>query len=247
MRHHLFIIVVIIISLSGSAYGGDTQGFYIEELNIGSDLEGNADTMSTITWFQGDKIRREEGVSSVTIGRLDKGIFWMISEEEGTYSVIDLETMQQIATLTMAMMGAQLDEKGEIRINDDLYVRTGEKTKINGWTAEKVEMNPKYAGLVQEFILWISSDCGAPPELYSNIMRSVFGEPEGEVQKLFKLWKELNGYPVKTEMTMMGVKRITLTKTIKKIDIPASMFELPEGLTEVENPMKQALERMKER
>ena len=246
MCKRLLIIIIFFILLSGMAHSADPQGFYIEELNIGIDPAGNSDTMSVITWFQGDKIRRDEGYSSITIGRLDKGVFWMISEEEGTYSVIDLETMQQIATLTMAMMGAQLDEKGEIRINDDLYVRTGEKAKINGWTAEKVEMNPKYAGMVQEFILWISSDCGAPPELYSDVMRSIFGEPEGEVQKLFKLWNELNGYPVKTEMTIMGVKRITLTQTIDKIDVPASMFELPDGLTEVENPMKQALNRMKE-
>jgi len=245
MRNILHLTVLTICLLSAAS--AQTPGYYIEESVITALPDAAADTSAVKMWIAGDKFRRMQGDSlDITIGRLDKGLFWNITPAEKTYSVIDMETMRGLGQFTMVMMGAQADKSGKIIIPDDLYLRTGEKKKISGWNAEKVALNKKYTGMMENFALWISSDCGAPPELYSNLMRQIFGDPSGEAQKLFKLWKQLNGYPVMVEMSMMGMKQTTITKKISPADIPASMFELPSGLKEVDNPMKDAFQRMHE-
>ena len=243
------IISFIILFLAMNAFAQD-DGYYIEEkMFTGVDLGGNGDSLLVKMWVSGDKFRREQGDSlDITIGRLDKGLFWIISPEEKNYSVIDLETMRQIARFTLLMMGAQIGDDGEISIPDDLYVRTGEHKTVGAWNAEKVGLNEKYsgAGMMDGFAMWVSSDCGAPPELYADMMRNVFGDPNGELKKIFKLWEELNGYPVMIETSIMGMTNTTVTSKIEKFDPPEEYFQLPQGLTEVVNPMKEAFDRMQE-
>ncbi len=245
MKYLIFLITLaFLLNIPAAA---QTTGFYIEESVITALPESPADTSAVKMWLAGDKFRRVQGDSvDITIGRLDKGLFWNITPQEKTYSVIDMETMRQLGQFTMMMMGAQADKSGKLIIPDDLYIRTGEKKQISGWNAEKVALNKKYSGMMESFALWISSDCGAPPELYSDLMRKIFGDPTGEAQKLFKLWKQLNGYPVMVEMSMMGMKQTTITKKITPAEIPDKIFELPAGLKEVDNPMKDAFQRMHE-
>jgi len=247
MTYRIIIAFSIASACLLSVVSAQTKGYYIEETVITAMEEGQADSSPVKIWIAGDKFRRVQGDSlDITIGRLDKGLFWNISPQEKTYSVIDLETMRQLGRFTMAMMGAQIDKNGNLIIPDDLYLRTGEKKKIGAWNAEKVALNKKYRGMMENFALWISSECGAPPELYSDLMRHIFGDPNSDAQKLFKLWKQLNGYPVTIEMSMMGMKQTTITQEISSTDIPDKLFELPAGLTEVENPMKDAFQRMHE-
>ena len=55
--------------------------------------------------------------------------------------------------------------------------------------------------------------------------------------------KDIKGYPVanEMEMNMMGMKIKSSSEliSIKEQDIPASMYNLPEGLQKVDNPMDQ--------
>ena len=241
------LIILLFTALNAFSQGG---GYYIEEQMIMTSAQGgDGDSLKVKMWIQGDKFRREQGDSlDVTIGRLDKGLFWIIDPAAQTYSVMDLEIMRQMAQFTMMMMGAQLNEDGEISIPDDLYVRTGEKMIIGGWNAEKVGLNKKYSGtgMMDGFAMWISPDCGAPPELYADMMRNVFGDPNGDLKKIFKLWEDLNGYPVMIETSIMGVTNTTVTTRIEQAAPPDEYFQLPQGLTEVVNPMKEAFDRMKE-
>lgn len=226
-----------------------TEGWLIEEITIGSIQQGGADTTMTKMWISGKKFRREPNDSSeITIGRLDKGFFYMLAPRDKTYSKLDVDTMREFSGFTLALMGAQIDDEGNVSVPSDLYVRTGQKKKIRNWNAEKISLNPKYAGksMMEDFSLWVASDTGIPPELYSDMMKLVLGEPAGDTQKMFKLWKDFNGYPVMMEISIMGMKQTTITSKIEKSTPNQAIFELPAGYKEVPNPMKEMFEHMQE-
>jgi len=239
-------LILTVISLPAFA---QTEGWLLEEQMIGSLQQGGEDTAVVKMWVSGNKFRREPLDSSeITLGRLDKGYFYMISPREKTYSKLDLVTMRELSAFTMAMMGAQVDDEGNVTVPADLYIRSGQKKKIRSWNAEKVTLNPKYAGksMLENFSLWIASDTGIPPELYTDMMKMVLGNPSGETEKIFKLWKDFNGYPVMIEMSIMGMKQTTITTKIEKIAPDPSLFELPAGYKEVPNPMKEMFEHLQE-
>ncbi len=104
--------------------------------------------------------------------------------------------------------------------------------------AEKIELNAKYANtsFIGSFAMWITKDIDAPLTLYSDMMRNVFGDPNGSAGEILKMWSELGGYPVLIEYQAMGAVTSTLTTKIEKAEIPDEYFTLPAGLTEVSNP-----------
>jgi len=242
------VILACIFSSAGLAVEGD---YYIEQMSIMvSSFQGNTDTTFNKIWVSGDKVYQEQGgVENISIGRLDKGLFWIIDLDQKTYSEIDLATMRKLGIMGLAMMGAQMDKDGNLTVPDDLYKKTQEEKKINGWNASKIELNPKYAAnsLVQKFEMWVSKDIDVPMGFYSEMMKNVFGDPNGEVKKLLKIWSEMDGYPVKIVMETMGVSTITLTTKVEKKDAPEGIFNLPSGLTEVSNPMFDQMNNMQGR
>ncbi len=242
--------LTILASLAAGNALTQQAGYYIEETVINTSSGEASDSNRVKMWICGDRFRRvQEDSSEITIGRIDKGIFWVISPKEKTYSVLDLETIRQMAKITLAMMGAQIDDEGNLTIPGNLYIKTGRKDTVGLWVAEEVSLNPKYSnmGFMESFSMWVSQDCGVPPEIYANMMRSLLGDPQGGAKKLFKLWKDLDGYPVKIEMQMMGMKQTTITHKIEEREIPDEKFQLPQGLTEVVHPLKEAFERMMEK
>ena len=236
----IFITICLIIGYKLSAFAQE-EGYYLEELVITQSAGGGApDTIHNRMWVADNKFRRIQGdESQITIGRLDKGLFWMINLNDNTYSEIDLETIRQLAQMTMVMMGAQMDDDGKLFVPNDLYIQTGEVKMAGDWRAHEITLNPKYAGtgLVDEFTMWISDDVDIPDELYVDITRSLLGDPNGEAKKLLKLLTALEGYPVLIESNIMGFKNTIRTTKIEKTTVSRDYFNLPSGLTEVANPL----------
>jgi hypothetical protein len=173
----------------------------------------------------------------------------MISLRDSTYSEMNLTMVQQIALLTLAMMGAQMNEKGEIMVPDDLYLHTGNKKKVGAWNTEEIALNPKYAGqgFMESFSLWVTKDLNLPAKLFADNMNRILGEPKGPAEKLLKLWSTLEGYPVMMETNMMGFTTTTITTKIEKISLSDDLFQLPPGLKQVPNPFMEGFERMMNR
>lgn len=216
------------------------SGYLIEEMVItSSPFTNQTDTTQNRIWVSEEKFRRVQGgIDEITIGRIDKGLFWIVNQKDSTYSEIDLESMRKLGIMTVAMMGPPIGDDGNLKVPKDLYIRTGEKKKIGEWNAEKIELNAKYANtsFIGSFAMWITKDIDAPLTLYSDMMRNVFGDPNGSAGEILKMWSELGGYPVLIEYQAMGAVTSTLTTKIEKAEIPDEYFTLPAGLTEVSNP-----------
>ena len=242
----LLFIVIILILLCACAILGQETGFYTEELLITrASAAGQADTTVIKMWIMDKKFRRIQGdESQVTIGRLDKGLFWIIDLNDSTYSEIDLEIMRRLGQMTMLMMGVPMNDEGEIYVPQDLYVRTGEKKTIEGWKAEEVILNSKYAGtgFADGFTMWISQDVQIPTKLYADNLRNLFGDPNGEAKKLIDMFAGFKGYPVRIESKVMGMENIIITTRIEEFNPPGDYFKLPSGLTEVANPLLDMME-----
>lgn len=227
------------------------SGYYIEEQAItDSPFTGKIDTTYNQIWVSGDKFRRNQGgLDEITIGRLDKGLFWIINLKDSTYSEVDLTSMRQLAVMSIYMMGAQMDKDGELSVPDDLYVRTGEKRKVGSWQAERISLNTQYAntGFIEEFSMWITKDLDAPANLYANMMRNIFGDPTGPAKKLLKMWSDFEGYPVLIEIKTMGIDNKIMTIKVEKTEVPSDHFRLPKGLTEIANPFLEQLKNMQNR
>ena len=249
MKKHLLFLSALVCMICGAICAQTLEGdFYIEEISVSiSPYEGKADTILNKTWFTKDKFRREQGTEGrVTIGCLDKGLFWIIDLTDSTYSELNLAVIRQMSILSVGMMGPQIDANGQLKVPDDLYIKTGEKTKIGQWNTEKVVLNENYtkSGLIQNFAMWISPDTEIPSGLYSGLMKNILGDPNGELKKLLDLWGGLRGYPIRVEIQAMGYTTITTTTKIERRKAPEGIFDLPEGMTEVTSPFMEQLKSM---
>jgi hypothetical protein len=241
MKSIISVIVVIYILLSAGTNLAAEVGYFIEERAIISSQGSPADTFYNQVWLGNNKFRRMMGENDeITIGRLDKGLFWMVNSKEKTYFEADLKTLQQFGQFALVMMGAQMKEDGNLYIPDDLYRKTGEKKKIGDWEAEKVTLNAKYLGkgILNSFTMWISQATIIPEGLFSKQMLVLLGGESDCLKNLLKVWKKLGGYPVSIETDMMGIETILTTTKIEKVSLSDDFFTLPAGLKKISNPME---------
>lgn len=216
------------------------KAHYLERMEItGSFQGGGQDTVYSKIWVGEEKFRSETG-DEIIIARLDKGVFWMISARDKTYSEVDVDMMRQLSGMAMMMLGVLTDEKGNILVPDDLYVKTGREKKVGEWSTYEIALNDKYAGdgFVQKLSMWVSPDINAPKNLYSNMMRMFIGGFKGEGKKLIKFWEEMDGFPVLTEIESMMMNSTTLIMKVDAVDISPRLYELPEGYKQVESPFQ---------
>ncbi len=108
------------------------SGYLIEEMVItSSPFTNQTDTTQNRIWVSEEKFHRVQGgIDEITIGRIDKGLFWTVNQKDSTYSEIDLESMRKLGIMTVAMMGPPIGDDGNLKVPKDLYIRTGEKKKI---------------------------------------------------------------------------------------------------------------------
>jgi hypothetical protein len=109
--------------------------------------------------------------------------------------------------------------------------KTTETQKILNYTCTKTIVTVTEKGKSIDQIFWTTN------EIKDFDLKSLSSQRAGNGQSMY--YENIEGVPLKMEMTMPQAKMIMEVKEIKKQPLPGSTFEIPAGFTETKYPGQQ--------
>jgi hypothetical protein len=232
------------------------QGLYTESSSSGGPLGDKARTAKS---YMMPKMYRHEGDDGqAVIIRLDRERFYIVNPAEKTYSEMTFKEMEEgmkkageqmdkrmaemqekmkdmseeQRKMVEQMMGPAMGGKGKSAKVD--VTGPGEKKIINGYKCAKYTASSDGKDLLT---MWTSKDVKGFESLRGDweefSRRMVALSPVGG-KGIAEAFRKIDGFPLHTEM--MGVT--TVVTKIEKRSTPASQFEIPDGYTQTDSPLK---------
>lgn len=232
------------------------QGLYTESSSSGGPLGDKARLAKS---YMMPKMYRHEGDDGqAVIIRLDKELFYIVNPAEKTYSEMTFKEMEE----GMKKAGEKMDKRmtemqekmkdmpeeqrkmiekmmgptgaGKGKAEKVEVTGPGEKKTINGYVCAKYTAASDGKDLLT---MWTSKDVKGFESLRGDweefSRRMVSLSPIGG-KGIAEAFRKIQGFPLQTEM--MGVT--TVVTKIEKRSTPASQFEIPEGYTKTDSPLK---------
>jgi hypothetical protein len=250
-------VAVIAMVLFGFA-AAHAQGMYWESRSEGAGGNHTEQNYAAPKMFKMVRLGGS-GDGSVVIVRLDKKIIWMLHPEKKTYSEMtfdDVAAMAKKGSERMAAMKKKMKEMPEEQrkmmekmmggdADQEITVKKSGGTKtILGHTCSKLDV---MRGETEFMTMWTAKDITGFQSLmgdwkeFSERMASMAG---GFVKGMGEVYKQIDGFPMQTTVSMMG-RSMTMTVTkIEKRSTPAAEFDLPSGYDKVKSPMENAAQQM---
>jgi hypothetical protein len=240
MRSHVVALALALLAASSA-----NAGWYLEHEAV---LPNPADMTKSIkqqlhTWHEGKKFKRESPLRNETVViDLDKGEVYGINTTKKTYWKLPTAKYQQLALLSLVVMGVKLGPDGMPVVPDPMFAETGQMATIEGRKAFEVKVAAQLPPGVTTS-LWLSKDVPVGTDQLVEQMKVSLGNPTGAAfDALFRQWAALKGYPVQnvTTIRMPNNQTITTSETLltyREMKIPASEFAVPKGFALVTDPI----------
>ncbi len=180
----------------------------------GGNMNSMMPTGLTIKIKNGNTLSIMEGgmmAGNETLYLKDKNQTYMLNTESKTYSLVSHGN--ESATKM----------QGEVKVT-----KTAEKQKILNYTCTKTIVTVTDKGKSIDQIFWTTT------EIKDFDLKSLSNQKMGGSQSMF--YENIEGVPLKMEMSMPQAKMVMQVTEIKKESIPSSTFEIPAGFTETKLP-----------
>jgi Domain of unknown function (DUF4412) len=191
-------------------------------------------------WVTGDKIRRDEGDTSMIL-RLDRNKLFLIHHPEKTYNEM---TLPVDFVRLMPKGKEELGQTWAKQMRLTVKVTPGTETKkINGWSAQRVQMDVVSAmGMKIGTTLWISKDIASYATL-NKLTAALAALQPGAADWSQKL-NQLEGFPVLKEddVDALGAHFKTREElvSVEAKEAPAGIYDPPASYkAEPFNPLQE--------
>jgi len=182
-------------------------------------------------WVAGDKVRRDEGDSSMIL-RLDRNKLYLIHHPDKTYNELPLP-----ADFARYMGKEKVDlaqawvQKMRLTVK---VTPASETKKVNSWTSRRTQMDITSAmGMKITTTLWLSKDIAAYPVL--NKLTAALAALQPGASEWSQKLEQLDGFPVLKEddVDALGAHFKTREElvTVETKDAPAGLYDPPAGYT----------------
>ncbi len=225
-------------------------GIYMEHEAV---LPNPADMTKSIkqtlhSWQEGKRYKRESPLKNETvIIDLEKGEVYGVNSAKKTYWKLSADKYQQLAVVSLVVMGVKLTPQGQPVVPDPMFAPTGQTATIEGRKATELKVAaPLPPGVTTS--IWVSKDVPVDPSRLVDIMRLSLGDPKGPAyETLFRQWASLKGYPVQNVTQIRTPQGLITTSetllTYREMKIPKSEFEVPKGYALIEDPLTELQKR----
>lgn len=243
----LFIALCLAVLFAGAAF---SQGLYWESTTTGGPMGDKAIVAQN---FAMPKMFKIVNATTVMILRMDQEKVYTIDPQKKTYSEMTFAEMEQAAQKAGEKM-AELKEKfkdmpPEQRKKMEAITSmlgggteaaveissSGEKKTVSGFNCTKYVMTRSGKELMT---FWVTKDVTGFDNLRKDWME--FGKRMAAVTNMSGLgeaYQKIDGFPMETDMNMMGKSTTVVTK-VEKRSTPVSEFSVPAGYTKTESPLK---------
>jgi len=205
VKQSLRLAVLLVPVLATWAFAG----IYYEQ-----EMQGGAQTAKMASYISGAKMRVEilgEGANAISIQRYDQGKIYQLAPQNKMYM-----------EMPVTKLGSQIEDQLQVTVT-----KSDETKKIGNYNCTRYDLTVKGVpgmpadGVTTQY--WVTTDVDVLDE-YTK-----FSDTQGhsESAKLGDAMAKIKGFPIQIERTTpMGKVTMTVT-TVKKQDVPDSMFEVP--------------------
>jgi hypothetical protein len=231
--------------LAGSAF---SQGLYWESTTTGGPLGDKGNVSQN---FAMPRMLKVVNPTMVMILRIDQEKIYNVDPAKKTYSEITFADMEAYAKKAGDKMAAfkekiknlppdqrkQMEGMAGVMGGTEAPVEvsaTGEKKTIAGFACTKYIMK---RGDKEMMTLWVTKDVTGFDNLRKDLME--FGKRTAALTNMSGLsdaYQKIDGFPMETDMDMMG-KMTTVVTKVEKRSTPAGEFSVPAGYTKTDSPL----------
>ena len=151
----------------------------------------------------------------------------MLNPTSKTYVETDLPLdMSKIMPEQMAAMMQGMMSSVEVSLNPN-----GQTKKIGNWNTKGYDFNIKMMGMEMKMTMWASNEVPFDWKEYLGIYSEMYKVTMNMGEKFVNEFKKLEGYPLATEMNMMGMNITTTTVEISQKTPDPGVYSVPAGYT----------------
>lgn len=252
---HAFPLIAIIL-----AAGTASLSCAAEDLTVVSKVTTNGKPGGTDTsYISGDHIRHSQSDGTDVIIDLKTGTMTNINEKKKNYYVMTKQDMEALSTKMAERMNdpkmkqamAMMRGMGSSMASSTEVKKTGVSRKVAGYACEEWLIS---MGSIMNMTECVTNDLKYPVQSWSAMadfnesMRksmSGFGPSAKAGADYAEKMKSIKGFPVATTSTVdAGVMKMTTSSEVTDVrrdPISAATWEVPQGFTQVENPMLKSI------
>ena len=218
MKHSLGLAVLLVPLLATAAFAG----IYYEE-----EVKSGAQATKLVFYISGAKARiemRRQGTAGVMIQRFDQGKIYQLTPQNKMY-------------LERAIPELTPEQEAQVQVT---VTKTEETKRIGNYNCTRYEVTIKgFANMPPEGVTvqqWMTSDADVADEFE----KFSYAENRALSAKVATQLAKLEGFPMEVVTTTPSGSTTATVTTVKKQDIPDSMFEVPADYQKVTMPAPRA-------
>ncbi len=244
-----FMLLCLALLIAGSAF---SQGLYWESTTTGGPFKDKENLSQN---FAMPRMFKVVNPMMVMILRMDQEKIYNVDPAKKTYSEMTFAEMEAYAKRSGDKMAQYKDKiknmppeqrkkmeamTGMMGGGADVPVEvsaTGEKKKVGGFSCTKYLMK---RGDKELMAMWVTKDVAGFDNLRKDWME--FGKRMASLTNMAGLgeaYQKIDGFPMETDMDMMGTTMTTVVTKVEKRSTPAGEFSVPAGFTRTESPLKE--------
>ncbi len=193
-------------------------------------------------WLSGDKAKLESN-EAIVIARKDQNVVYFIDPATKTYSEVKYSDLGN-AKAMMAAQGVDTANAEQMKMMESMMAMmqvkatvtpTDSTKEIEAYKTKKYDVDLQMGTASAKSVYWVTGDIKVDYDLLAKLTNMMILQMPGAAAAIDEL-KKMEGVPVESETTVnvMGSEMKTSMKLLSYDEktVPASAFELPEGLTE---------------
>ena len=187
---------------------------------------------------QGSQTQVNKG-EKITHFKKGKVVVYTVNHENKSYTKQELEGKMLVAGFTMLL---DCDRQGRCKPKIE---PTNERRKVGRWNARKTIIRVNVMGRDVPTYYWFTKDSKLLVEAdrisMKNILKAIGNDPKispflGGARKAFEEIKKKYGAVVMSETPIMGSTTVEVVKSVKRVNLPKSFFEVSKGYSEFRAP-----------
>jgi hypothetical protein len=219
MKKLFLIVTLIIVSFA----------FLSADVYIKQETKAGPQTSTQETWFGTNKMASISDQGSVIMDMANKKIL-IVNHKSKTYveAGLPLDMMklmpEQMAGMMQSMMSGM-----EVSLAPN-----GQTKKIGNWNTSGYDFTIKMMGMEIKMTMWASKDVPFDWKKYMDMSAEMYKVSMRMGDKFVKEFQKLEGYPVATEMSMMGMDINMTTVEITQKTPGSGVYAAPAGYTKTD-------------
>jgi hypothetical protein len=217
----LFIILTVVM-IATTFLSADV---YIKQVTR-TNMQGQEKEMVQEQWMSTDKIATISAGNSIILD-MGKKKFYMIQHAAKTYVESNLPLdMTELMPEQMASMMKTYMSGMSVSVQPN-----GQTKQIGNWNAKGYDFTITAMGMPIKMIMWASSDVPFDWKKYQPLSAEVFKATMRMGEQFIQELEKLEGYPIATDMEMMGVKVEMKVEEISQKTPSTNVYAVPAGYT----------------